>query len=268
MIESLASGDIRVSRVSGTIESPNSVTVERIAHQPGIRKAGRVGSYLRDFREVRAVVALTALNLEAGFVVRVVRPGQIDLAAGHSRRRQVAGRIRKRIWSRRWCRRSRWSWRRCWRWRTATPGELERADTRAPVEAGSRRIVFVRVPEGAVVTWIYSYITVIAPATAGPRLTAGAREKSRFSLRQRTEWIGHQASCVSYLWRDCTARGAVANGDISLLVHRRAAHPAPGRIRLVGTLLELRYRAARHAAQFKPANAGDAVRADAVIPDH
>ena len=86
VIKSLALCDIRVSRVSRCIGSPNSITVERIARQSAIRITGGIRAYLRDLHKVRAVVALTTLNLEDGFVARIVRPRQIDLAGGHAGR--------------------------------------------------------------------------------------------------------------------------------------------------------------------------------------
>ena len=86
MTKSLAPCDIRVSRVSGCIGSPNSIAVERIGRQSAIWITGGIRAYLRDLDKVRAVVPLTALNLEARLVARIVRPRQIDLAGGHAGR--------------------------------------------------------------------------------------------------------------------------------------------------------------------------------------
>ena len=86
MTKSLAPCDIRISRVSSRIESPNSIPVERIGCQSAIRITGGIRAYLRDLDKVRAVVPLTALNLEARLVARIVRPRQIDLAGGHAGR--------------------------------------------------------------------------------------------------------------------------------------------------------------------------------------
>ena len=56
-------------------------------------------------------------------------------------------------------------------------GKSEVADARAPIEAGRRRVVLVRVIEGAIVHRIDGEIAVIAPATRGSALATRAVEK-------------------------------------------------------------------------------------------
>ena len=51
-------------------------------------------------------------------------------------------------------------------------------------------------------------------------------------------------------------------------VHRRAAHPAPGGVGLVGALLEHSHGPGGHVAQLEPADAGHAARADGVVAHH
>ena len=50
-------------------------------------------------------------------------------------------------------------------------------------------------------------------------------------------------------------------------VHRRTAHPTPGRVGLVGAFLEDRNRTRGNVAELKPANAGDAARVDREVAD-
>ena len=63
------------------------------------------------------------------------------------------------------------------KWRNA---EFEIADACPPVEAGSSRVVFVRVVECAVVDRINGDIGVISPAIRGAALAPGAIEKMLF----------------------------------------------------------------------------------------
>ncbi len=60
-------------------------------------------------------------------------------------------------------------------------GEFEVADARTPVKAGSGRVVFVGVVEGAIVHRINGDIAVIAPAIGGAGLATGAIKKMLFT---------------------------------------------------------------------------------------
>ena len=66
---------------------------------------------------------------------------------------------------------------RCTLLRRCALDKPEVADTRAPVEAGRRRVVLVCVIERAIVHRIDRDIAVIAPAIGGGALTAGPVEK-------------------------------------------------------------------------------------------
>ena len=68
--------------------------------------------------------------------------------------------------------------------------EPEVANLSAPVKAGRCRVIFVCVVEGAIVHWIDCQISVIAPATAGAGLAAGAIKKMLFT-GQCVQWIGN-----------------------------------------------------------------------------
>ena len=65
-------------------------------------------------------------------------------------------------------------------WRGAS-GKPEVADARPPIEAGSARVVLVRIVERAIVHWINREVTVIAPAIGGSGLAAGAVKKMLFT---------------------------------------------------------------------------------------
>lgn len=146
--------------------------------------------------------------------------------------------------------------------------ELERTNARPPVKAGCRRVVLLRVPEGAVIDRVNSDVTVITPAAVGASLASGSGEQGSFALGQNSGWISRQAARITNLRIDCSARRAIANRDVSLLVHRRAAHPSPRRIRLISTLLKVRDWTIRHVSEFEPADAGDCARANGEVADY
>jgi hypothetical protein len=83
-------------------------------------------------------------------------------------------------------------------------------------------------------------------------LAARAIKQMNLSLWQRVDWITHQPADVANLWIDRAVGGAVAEGDISLLVHCSAAHPTMDKVRLVGALLENSDRAGRCIAKLEP----------------
>ena len=84
--------------------------------EPGVGKTGGVDADLSDLHKAGAAVALAALDLEAGLIIGVIGPTQVDLSLRCGRCRQITrsgwrrSRCRSRCWSRRW----RWSWRRRW----------------------------------------------------------------------------------------------------------------------------------------------------------
>ena len=59
--------------------------------------------------------------------------------------------------------------------------KLEVADTRAPVEAGGRRIILAGVVESTIIHRIDGDITVVAPAVGGSTLASGAIKKMLLS---------------------------------------------------------------------------------------
>jgi hypothetical protein len=88
--------------------------------------------------------------------------------------------------------------------------------------------------------------------------------KSSFALGESIDGIGRQPAGVADLWINRGTRRAKAEGEITVLIHRRAAHPSRGRVRLVSALLKQRWRGC-HRAQLKPANTGDAAGTDRKI---
>src|SRR6266446_493166 len=146
--------------------------------------------------------------------------------------------------------------------------ELEVANARPPIKSARRGIVFVGEPESAVVHRVNCHRAIITPTVGSAGLAAGAGNDSGFTLRQGVYRITHQTARVSDLGINSCTGGVKAKREISRLVHRYTAHPAPGRIGLIGALLKDRYRPRRYAAQFDPAYAGHPARADAVIGHH
>ena len=96
-------------------------------------------------------------------------------------------------------------------------------------------------------------------------MTARAGKQSGFALRESVKWIRNQAPGVADLGIDGRTGGAEAEGQVTVLVHGGAAHPAPGRVRLIGALLENRHRAGGDIAQLEPTNARYPARTDGVI---
>ena len=136
--------------------------------------------------------------------------------------------------------------------RRCTPGESEVADNGAPVEAGRSRIVLVCVVKRAIVHRIDSDIAVIAPAIGRGTLTAGSVEKMLLP-RQGIQWVRHQTAGVTNLWVDRAAGGTKAERNVALIIGGNAAHPAPGRVRLIRALLEYAPCSRLRSSQFKPA---------------
>jgi hypothetical protein len=97
-------------------------------------------------------------------------------------------------------------------------------------------------------------------------LAARSIKEMGFALGQSVYRIGHQPAGVADLGVNRSAGGAKADGQVAQVIHRRAAHPAPGRVRLVGALLKDRDRAGRHVAQLEPANTCHPTHAYGHIP--
>ncbi|HAF14621.1 MAG TPA: hypothetical protein DCK99_13175 [Blastocatellia bacterium] len=90
----------------------------------------------------------------------------------------------------------------------------------------------------------------------------------RLTLGQNVDRIGRQTPGIADLRIERRARSTEANGQISLAVHRRTSHPAPGGVRLVGAFLKDTDRSSGHIAQLEPAHACHPACADGVIADH
>ena len=128
---------------------------------------------------------------------------------------------------------------RCAFLRRSALSKPEVPDAGAPVEAGRRLVVLVRVIERAVVDRIDCEITIIAPPVGSTALAACAVEKMLLT-RQRIQWIRRQSAGVTDLRAYGTAGCAEAERDVALVVRCDTTHPTPRRIWLVGALLENR----------------------------
>src|SRR3954447_10292991 len=85
-----------------------------------------------------------------------------------------------------------------------------------------------------------------------------------FPLSQSSTGIIDQTASITNLRENCCVRCTEANSEVPSEVHRHAAHPTPGRIRLIGALLK-NGRISRDRAQLKPTHPGHAIGADSII---
>src|SRR5205823_8469047 len=135
-----------------------------------------------------------------------------------------------------------------------------------PVErAQARGLVLLRVPEGAVVDRVDGHVAVVAPAAKPTVLASLAREERRLALCELVRRIGREAARVADPRHDRRARGAEAERQVAVLVHRGASHPAPGRVRLVSALLDEARCAGGRVVDLEPADSADAPRGDAAV---
>src|SRR5437660_1278265 len=140
------------------------------------------------------------------------------------------------------------------------------SDARLLVITAIRGVVFVSVPHGRVVHRINGHIAVITPAVEdGARFAARAIIQMGLTLSQSAEWISREPTSVADLGMDARAGGAIAHGQISRMIHRHAAHPAPGGVRLIGALLIDRLRSVRDIFQLEPARRCHCTRTDRKI---
>ena len=105
----------------------------------------------------------------------------------------------------------------------AAGSELKRADARIPAGLGGR-LVFLRVPESAIVARVDSHRGVVAPAVV-TGLGSAARHEGRFCL-QGSGWVANLPAGISNRRIRCAARDAVAHPYAARLIHSDACHPA------------------------------------------
>ena len=146
--------------------------------------------------------------------------------------------------------------------------ESELSDSRAPRRRSSYGEVLRRVPERAVVHGVDREVAVVAPPGRGSRLAACAIEQMRLALSERVGGVDDEATRVADLRVDAAARCAESDGEVTLMIHRGASHPPPGRVGRIRAFLVDRDGSARHAAQLEPARRRDARGAYAEIPHH
>lgn len=148
---------------------------------------------------------------------------------------------------------------------STAPRKLELADPRLPIARTGALVILLRVPERAVVGGVNGEHRIVAPTRKGAQLRAAAAFHSGFALGERIQRVSRKAPGVKDAGIPRRRRSAETDGEIALLVQRRAAHPAPRVIvGQVGALLINRGNAAGH-AQFVPANPRALFRFDGVI---
>lgn len=120
-------------------------------------------------------------------------------------------------------------------------GQAEAANARLPAPCGRYLIIFVDVPEGAIVGRVNRHIRVISPAITHclrPR-TIDQHALAQGHLPRRV--VLESASVADARKDICRVGDTVAQGQVALLVHSDTPHPAVHAIsRSVGTLLEER----------------------------
>src|SRR6185436_17934527 len=157
----------------------------------------------------------------------------------------------------------------------AAAGEPERDDSRPPGADHDRVLgeVLLRVPERAVVARVDGDIAVVAPASLGLGLRAGAGVRDLLGLGELPERVAGRAAGVPDRRIVVRPGRAEAGGDVALLVLGDRAHPAPDRIGeavggRVGALLVDRGSAAPGDAQLVPTDARAVVGLDRVVQQH
>src|ERR1017187_7445046 len=133
-----------------------------------------------------------------------------------------------------------------------------------PIEAAADLLVLSHIPEGAVVGGINLHGAVVTP-TAQAGLRSSTFNEADLAL-QRTRRIARYTAGKAVRGMDTAAGSAVADGNVGVLIFRRARHPAPGGIWSVGALLVESNRAGR-VIKFVPANGPCAAIEDRIVQD-
>ena len=72
-------GDVGISGLGAALTSAHAIAIACPSRQPGIVVTGDIGADGSECAKVGAACALAPLNLEIGFIRRIIIPGQIDL---------------------------------------------------------------------------------------------------------------------------------------------------------------------------------------------
>src|SRR5260370_11860406 len=102
--------------------------------------------------------------------------------------------------------------------------KLKRADPRRQVKAAARRVVFLRIPEGAVVGGIQRHGAIVSPTMERVELHAAAVHKHQRS-EQGACRIGGCAASDVHAWKHVMTGSAEAEGEIADFIHGDAAEP-------------------------------------------
>ena len=117
-----------------------------------------------------------------------------------------------------------------------------------PVELAGDSFVLVHVPEAKAIGGIDGSHAIIAPASTGVSLAAGAAKHCVFSLGEVTWRISDKTPGITNAWEHGWAGYGVANGRIAILIHSYAGHKAPETVVPVGPVLLLSRRGRKGAS--------------------
>src|SRR5437762_4118967 len=88
-----------------------------------------------------------------------------------------------------------------------------------------------------------------------------------FSLPEGVRRIAGETTGIAKPRKNCAGRDAETETYITGGVHRRAAHPSPRSVGLIGALLHKGWSAGSGIVYLKPANAGHAARTHRLVAD-
>ena len=96
--------------------------------------------------------------------------------------------------------------------------------------------ILVDIPECAIVRRVNAQRAVIAPAIQAVGLRPRAFDNAAFGF-ERAQWIARNTSRIAHRRMDAAAGSAVAEANVSGLIHGRATHPPVSGVRCKGSQL-------------------------------
>jgi hypothetical protein len=135
--------------------------------------------------------------------------------------------------------------------------ESKRRDPRVPpVWIRRLRVIFVRIPERAVVPRIYCHLTVIAESNKVANLRTMSFDNRDLFARQLAQRVRGPSARIMNLRVLVRSRDVETQGDVAVPIHSDAAEPTVILIRGIGPLLIDEPRSRLAAAQFIPTDTG------------
>src|SRR5262249_15894522 len=132
------------------------------------------------------------------------------------------------------------------RWCSSAARELERPNAGGPTRATCRSIIFVHMPERAIVRRIDEHRAIVSPATTGACLVSARRNERCFALCDVIGRITGQTTSITDFRVEARAGGGISNWDVGLAVHVDAGHPAKQPIGSVVPVLLLCWRSGNY----------------------